>query len=217
MKFQQVQLVHKQELLKAVIHTQERERSRIARNLHDEIGTNLTLSKIHIQQAMQQQGDLTFLSELKDQLGDVIKRSREISHELHPPILENFGLAKVLYSLINRIEKQTTLECYTKIAADFPRLRKEEETALYRVAQELLNNTVKHANASRVNLRLRMITSQKWQFTLKDDGIGFDLKNIEKGLGINNVEARLESINAQVFWKCNQGTSVTIVGQTDMD
>ena len=204
---------HQQELLKAAIDTQEQERERIASELHDHIGNDLQTLKLYLHQMIPayQEGQEPPGVQL---LAGTIRDVRELSHELMPASLQQLGLTEALKSLVSRLDAagQIAVEL---ISEGSERRTPEVELALYRIVQELINNTLRHAQASCIRV---FLDSHQAGFclTYEDDGIGLPQKQKEgptQGLGLKNIESRCQLIGASSeFGRDNPGMKISITG-----
>jgi len=179
-----------------VLSVQEKERKRVASELHDGIGQMLTAVKFMVEDFIQQKGE----SEAKEQslkaiipmVQESIEEVRRIQIDLRPPILDDLGILatigwfcrefKRVYSAI-RIEPQIGIQ-ENEVSAPL-------KTVIYRVLQEALNNIAKHSRADLVCLILRR-TEDKVEMVIQDNGLGFDLKDIKKGFGMGSMRERTE-------------------------
>ncbi len=206
---QQLQLsemasAHKEALLHSNIEQIEIERRRIATDLHDELGGIFSTLKLKINQL--DKGDLnTLLLESREIIDAGIGSVRRISHSITPPGLEMFGLADALQSLCEKTDSPQLRVAFFS-APDFPRLDPNSELGLYRIAQELINNSIRHSQASEIQLHLTR-SNDSIVFEYQDNGKGFDLQilQLKKGLGLNNIEARAHFIQAEVEWQSQLG------------
>lgn len=194
---------HQQELLAAAVDVQEAERRRIAGDLHDDIGSLLTATRLYLRQ-LQPDGKPQQIGMIKEQsleiLDDMIQNTRRISHDLLPPTLEKFGFQAAAEDLCERFDRSETLSVEFANATR-NRLAPDTEIALYRILQELLNNTVKHAQASLIQLQLEE-SQDAFCFRYADNGVGFDQDKMEsKGLGLRNIESRLSLVNGTLSYK----------------
>lgn len=198
---EELKIRYQLELLRSSIHVQEEERKRIARDLHDELGAALSMARMHLVQLEQkhkEDGTLPqTLGEIREMTEVALGSMRRISHELIPPQLESFGLLQTLEVLKNQINGLQQLEMDITTSFDFPRLPMEIELGLYRICLELINNTLKHAQASRLSIHL---TAQRnlVELNYTDNGIGFSETDPESGLGHKNIEARLNALGGTV-------------------
>ncbi len=190
--------VHQLELLKAAIDTQEKERSRIAAELHDQVGNDLQTLKLFLHQ-MGNIDPKTLEQQTTGLLSQTIQDVRDLSHELMPASLIDLGIQEALRSLMARLNATGQITCDFFCEGD-RRMEQNVELTLYRIAQELVNNTLKHAQATQIKLQLR-ISDLHWEYTYEDDGIGlgdFDPNKEVKGLGFKNIESRCQLMGAKL-------------------
>lgn len=184
-----------EEILKNTVQAQEKERKRIAQDLHDEVGAMLSVVKLNvgrIEKKTAENHSKKIANETKIYLDDVITQVRRISRALLPPSLEKLGLTFALEDMVNWINKsdQVTVE-YSKSGQPF-RLGNKKELAVFRISQELINNALKHSNASRIVIKVRF-SKNYMALSVADNGIGFDIENLKSsGLGLKNLESRSE-------------------------
>ena len=197
--------------LRAMIEGQEGERSRIARDLHDGLGIQLSRIKLFVE-AHQEQFPPDVKGPLNQFLDEACTETRLISNNLRPYALSTFGLIPALEDLVQKLNlvNQTTLvlEHYGEV----PPLGNEASVMIYRVVQELLNNALKHANAQTITVQL-MASNEATLISVDDDGQGADFEtNSSTGNGITNIKSRISFLGGQVIWQseANKGTSVMI-------
>lgn len=188
------------ELTQRIIDTQEEERLRIARELHDGISQNLVGIRYAFDLAMKKtamssEDALPAIERGVAELNNAIKEVRRISHDLRPGLLDDLGLTAALESLTNNFSERTGISVSMHSVAFKNIMIPEARTALYRVAQEALNNIERHANASEVNITLTSARSYM-QMLISDNGTGFrnnipGTSNIKPGLGLRNMQERL--------------------------
>ncbi|WP_172674354.1 sensor histidine kinase [Persicobacter sp. CCB-QB2] len=193
---------HHRKLHEASVAAQESEQERIAKDLHDEIGAMLSTSRLYINQILSTEENLNTISlaaEAKNILSDTIISVRRISQNLKPVALERFGLEEAIQNFLKPINNTT-------IKADFNYkstqiLESEEQLGIYRIIQELVNNTLKHANANKIEISLN-INQDISVLNYKDNGIGVDhsksLQNPTNGLGLKSIESRISLMNGKV-------------------
>ena len=203
---------HQQELLSAAVEVQESERRRIARDLHDDIGSLLTATRLYLRQLTPDSTEIKVARIRDSSLGmidDMIANTRRISHDLLPPSLEKFGFQAAAEDLCERIESSEALTVHFQNAtADDLRLASKKEVALYRILQELLTNTIKHAAADEVTLRLAT-DEDNFSFHYTDDGVGFSAaQHSNEGLGLRNIESRVSVIGGHVIVNSSAGIGV---------
>lgn len=216
---EKLKLQHQKELLRASIRAQEEERKTIARNLHDEIGAMISIMRM---QLMQLEGDLSENlpgSPLVQQAEKVLQLSesvlysmRQISHNLLPPQLETFGLAITLEDTADQINAIEGITMKLSVPSQLPRLHPDVELALYRIFMELTNNTLKHAEASEIDVRLTL-TGENLHMYFADNGKGLGEHGaILSGLGHKNIDARMHALDGQFYLlhNTNQGMEAVI-------
>ncbi len=204
--------------LSIVLQTEELERKRLAKDLHDGLGPLLSTVKMSVS-ALKKQKPNDYSKEILENMDNVILESiksiKEISNNLSPHVLDNFGLEK---AISNFLQKVNATKCYNiEFNSTLRGLRMEQniETVLYRVACELVNNTVKHANASKIQVNLY---NDVYSVTLKykDNGKGFEMNKFnvseEKGSGLHNIYSRVISLKGNIDYNSamGKGTEVKI-------
>lgn len=204
-----------QQALEAALLAQEDERQRIAADLHDGVGTTLAIAKMHLHSL----GDPTRTQEAADLLDQVITEVRRISRNLLPAALQKFGLPFALDSLARTVPSDAHTKVSIEQGGTPRRLDPGLELIVYRIAQELLGNGLKHAQAA--NLRIAVNFEQQ-QLTLhyNDDGIGFNpitneimpAPGTRTGLGLTNLRSRVAVLRGTLHHESapGEGTSVWI-------
>lgn len=203
LELSQQKLIHQ-----ATIATQEEERKRIAQDLHDEISSKLNVVSLTTNLLLE---DTTITPEQKKSLVHILKittttleSSRKIAHDLLPPVLEKFGLNVALEELFEDYIKTEKLQILYEIA-DNHMLSPNHQLHLFRIAQELLNNSVKHGKATQIIFRLNFPES-KTHLYFDDNGCGFDTHNLDNktGLGLQNIFSRASILNCTAFFEQKQ-------------
>lgn len=193
-------------LLKTAIHTQDTERARISRDIHDGIGQTLTGIKFYIEDLKDKVDDdlIEQVNHISDTLKSSINQLRTICYEMLPPSVSNFGIQKAIELLC-----QNTSTDKVKITSFFNNeitlSDKELEISIYRIAQEFINNSIKYADCTEIKISFEIHKNQL-KLSLKDNGNGFDITNCDKGLGINNIITRVKSFNGTIELKSNDNT-----------
>lgn len=198
---EELKIRNQQELLRTSIQVQEDERKRIARDLHDELGAALSMARMHLIQLERQHaedGQLPQkLIEIREITESALTSMRRISHELLPPQLESFGLLQTLQVLRQQISGLEQLEMTISANEDFPRFPLTIEVGLYRACLELVQNTLKHTQATQITISLKA-TRQYLQLHYTDNGSGVHPENAGNGLGRKNIEARIHALGGNV-------------------
>jgi len=197
-----------------LIETQEQERRRIARELHDDIGQQLSLIKLELHQISEAgaehiPGSLKMpLRSAMRQIDSVSEAIRTVSHGLHPAHLDFLGLLPALKAFCSELRQQTDMNIYLH-EGDLPRqLDHEVALCFFRVAQEALNNVIKHSRARNVDVHLKT-EGADLLLRIMDDGIGFGSDNHHSaGLGVVNMKDRVESLGGtlQITSERKRGT-----------
>ena len=196
--------------LESLIAGEEKERFRIATELHDGVNGDLSAIK-HKLNALQEYSTNT-INEVIGMLDKSCDQVRAISHNLVPPALEKFDLRTATsdYCLeMNTIHKPKISFQYV---GEEVNLSKNIEVNLFRIIQELVTNSIKHADASEINVQLSMLDNML-QLTVEDDGKGYDSENIKsEGIGLSNIKYRVDYLNGELDISSNeQGTYVNIL------
>jgi two-component system sensor histidine kinase UhpB len=205
----------------AVTSAQEQERSRLARELHDDTIQNLIVLAQRIQMARMsaKPDDATMRARLDDMHTGVlamIDDVRRISRALRPIYLEEAGLASGLERLAqeaNALTQKQERNCRVtfETSGSIPRLHPDVEMTFFRIAQEGINNALKHADPSQIKVRLSS-TSDAIELSIHDDGCGFDPAHVVPGFGLTGIRERAMLIHATMTMSSapSQGTSLVV-------
>jgi PAS domain S-box-containing protein len=188
-------------IMNAIIETEERERKRVSEDLHDELGSLLSTIKIYINTLYREdvpherRGQLIDLTNLL--INQAIDSSKEIANNLSPNIILRFGLISAIQSMCEKIQSTSGLNVYFDSSSYCHFLKADEEISVYRIISELVNNTLKHAEAKNIHITFKSSDPQL-NIDYSDDGKGFDFeKTISenvKGLGLQNIASRIGSL-----------------------
>lgn len=207
------------ERFKAVIEAQEAERKRIAGDLHDSVGQMLSLTKLHLSGLMDLPG--TFAPEHEQTISnsariidEVCQEVRSISHNLMPGPLIRLGLTAAVKELVRKINLSEKIQASFICNLNSDRLDENIEISLYRIVQEILNNILKHAKATKIGITLNRHKDEYLDLVIIDNGIGFDTELIKtsSGIGWKNIYSRLSIINGTMNVKSgkNSGSHISI-------
>lgn len=193
---------HQLELLRSSIQAQEEERKRIAQDIHDELGATLSITRMHLMQAERLHGaesehlrnDLQTIRSLTE---SSLENMRRISHELMPAQLEKFGLIKTLETVAEQLNSTGNIEIVLQTPPDLSDFDSEIQLALYRIFMELINNTLKHAQATQIIIELSL-EEQFLKGSYTDNGVGIKPENIGSGLGHKSMEGRMSSVGGVI-------------------
>lgn len=191
---------HQNEILRNTILAQEKERKRIAQDLHDEVGAMLSVVKLNvarIEKKSKEDKPRELAGETKSYLDEVITQVRHISRALLPPSLDRFGLYFALEELANWVNKSEQLKIECRKSGEQFRFDSKKELAVFRIIQELLNNAIKHSGANLIYVNVRF-SGNYLALLLVDNGKGFDLQDkMNNGLGLKNLESRTHILGAE--------------------
>jgi len=193
-------------IINAIIQTEEKERRRFAKDLHDGLGPLLSTVKLSVStlNEMEKEPDKKHIIQNAHLLiNESIKSIKEISNNLSPHILNNFGIASAIKNFSNKIVESKAINISFESNAFDHRFDENIEVVLYRVTCELINNTLKHANAKNIDI---VLTHQSKSIILSysDDGIGFDVNETiydnatPKGMGFANIISRINTIKGKI-------------------
>ncbi len=198
--------------LKSVIQGEEKERNRLAKELHDGINGDLVVIKHKIASM----DTLNLIPENIDKiisainlLDDTCDQIRNISHNLIPPVLINYDLIKSVNLLCKRTSEYNGLELSFQHFGRTPRLEIMVETAIYRIIQELITNVVKHAQATEGLVQINNHDDKTLNVTVEDNGVGFDLGKENTGIGLKNVKSRFTFLDAEYFTESDTNGTTT--------
>lgn len=189
---------HQQELLRSSIQVQEDERKRIATDIHDELGATLSIARMHLmtletQSKNNSEDNAAAFHNIRSLIETSMTSVRRISHELMPQNLQMFGLPETLQSIVKMVNSSNNIHILIKCDDEVNDLPWAIKLGLYRISLELINNTIKHAQAKEICLNIHC-KNNELTFFYTDDGIGLS-ENFEKfGLGQKSIEARAMSI-----------------------
>jgi signal transduction histidine kinase len=204
LKQEELKNQHQTELLRYSIEVQEQERKRIARDMHDELGATLSITRMHLMQAEKLHGHTSeVLSEDLKNITRLTETSlanmRRISHELMPPQLETFGLVKTLESINEQLNKTNKIQLELTVQQSLPELSWSIKLAFYRVFMELINNTLKHSGASKISIELSG-DAHTISGNYKDNGKGITNENFNNGMGQKSMEGRVNSLGGTLLF-----------------
>jgi len=204
--------LHKRNIL-TEITALEKERARIAADLHDELGPLLSAVKMKINSfELADEDDQVEIAKTNQHIDSMVKRVREISFDLMPSALIRKGLLVAVREFADYIMKTNTLQIDVRATEDL-QLSEQKAVNLYRIIQEVIHNTVKHAQANQLAIDLN-IEKNKLVLKAQDNGVGFNPETLDKntGLGLRSLLSRTEIMNGTMYLdsKKGSGTAITI-------
>jgi PAS domain S-box-containing protein len=208
--------VTERRILTAIIDAEERERSHFSRELHDGLGPMLSTIKLYFQwlaDTTEDEKRINITEKGNSNIDEAILTLKEISNNLSPRVLNNNGVVPAIRNFINRLNE------IEKLAVNFVynnnlRFEKNIEITLYRITTELINNTLKYAEATQANIILNYDEKlQNIYYKYTDNGKGFDLNKVlnnRKGLGMTNIIQRVNSLNGKLLMESSEGNGIKI-------
>jgi signal transduction histidine kinase len=202
MKEQANQLQYQKNLLLNTVKTQENERNRISAELHDDLGSRLNVIHLNLHllktKAHHNPEISQFIDQIETSLDEGIRRTRVISHELMPPLLRKFGFHNALNELAGSLNATGKIRI---IVTDDHVCRMDDsfrQLHLYRIIQELINNTIKYARATEIKISFSAEENETMvSMEYSDNGTGFDTGKVIPGLGLSNIKTRTELLNGR--------------------
>ncbi|MEZ4935411.1 MAG: tetratricopeptide repeat protein [Saprospiraceae bacterium] len=221
---QQNQKIHQQEIqellktqeltaINSMLEGQENERIRIAKDLHDRLGSILTTVKWSFDAYLEKQAPKQGTDPLikaGSMLDDAYQEVRRIAHDMISGVLTKFGLVPALEELARTISTSGKMQIKVMSSGLGDRLENKVEITLYRVIQELLSNILKHANATEAIIQLTRLNGEL-NISVEDNGKGFDTEKIKYGMGIKNIEARVQALDGSFFIDSGKGNGTTVM------
>ncbi len=198
--------------LSSVIDGQEIERQRLSREMHDGVGQALSAIKLKLELASRtdEQKIKTVVTQAKDLVDQTIEEVRAICRSLTPPALKEFGPITAIRRLAEDAAQNSGLKLIFTVTGTLNNPAMKSGTYLYRIAQEAVNNVVKHAQAETLELDIR-INENNLEFICRDDGKGFDTALVLGGNGILNMKERAMLIDGHFILNAKPGTGTEII------
>jgi len=204
-------------VLSAILRTEESERQKFAKELHDGMGPLLSSIKMAISalsRSKTSENERKIVENTSKLIDESLTSLKEISNKLSPHILNNFGLLKAIQSFISKLSNNESPQIMLNSNIENKRYDYNVEVVLYRVVCELIANTIKHAGASRISIDI-FEGNGHLSLVYLDNGVGFDHKiinNLSKGMGYSNIKSRIKSLDGsiEIESRPNEGLTVTI-------
>jgi signal transduction histidine kinase len=207
---------HQKAMLEASIETQEVMRRQIGGDLHDDIGTLLSATRLSLAQLgkkVREDQSEEYFQKTQQMLNEAISNVRRISKELMPSTLDEFGLVTALEEFAEKITSSTNVVVSFRLSGDNKRFSKKIELPLYRITQELTNNALKYSKASSVEVLLSN-HEEVLRLEIKDDGEGFDYEEVmnqpSRGIGLRNIESRVSVLQGKMQFDVAKGRGSNI-------
>ncbi|WP_316815119.1 sensor histidine kinase [Pedobacter nyackensis] len=206
-KLLDLEKTHQQELLENMIASVEIERTRIARDFHDQVGNIFSLLSLVLQQSEDEK-----IQEAKFLIDKGLNNTRELIYQIMPPELKLFGLEYALEEIFIRVNKSGSLIAKWLFKCELNTYNLSIQLSIYRIIQELVSNTIKHSNANQLTLTFSR-TGEEMQILYKDNGT---LQNdcvidSRKGYGLRNIETRVQLLSGSFDFNFKQGFESNII------
>lgn len=203
------------QLLSATVQVEEKERERIAKNIHDDVGILLTVLKQNISKAYRNLDDKKLQEELNEHnkrlLDDSMQTVREAAKDLSPKNLTKYGYAGVIRELCTQLNKGEKTNLIFVYEEAIPELPQKISLQLYRITKELLNNVIKHAHATEINMKFGK-SGKNYRLSISHNGKGIGNEEVRKlsltqnGLGLKSLESRAQLINSRISYDAGNKT-----------
>jgi signal transduction histidine kinase len=204
-----------------LINAQDDERRRIARELHDGLGQDLTAAKMLVDRLLFQQAvarpETSTIGEASEMIGHALQQIRGLSYLLHPPLLDEIGLQAALRSYLDGLERRCEIRFLFDVQpAEFPRLATPIETGVFRIVQEATTNVYRHSGATRASVRL-LGENGRLSLTISDDGKGVpdhiaSLRTSRLGVGLGGMLQRVKELGGDLRLRnTDPGTRVEVL------
>lgn len=201
-------------ILSAVLRTEERSRSLFAKELHDGMGPLLSSAKMSLSAISPEnmsEDQRKILQNTRFVIDEAIRSVREISSNMSPQILIDFGLAQGIQSFLSRIQSLHTIDIIFDTNIDKERFDNDIEVVMYRVVCELINNSLKHSGCSNIEVSL-IIEDSILILKYRDNGCGFCPDTvISSGMGLSNITSRIDSLNGELHITSSIGAGMSVV------
>lgn len=215
---EKVKIVEKEQQvtsLQSMINGQESERTRIARDLHDGMGGLFSTVKMHfstLQQDTPAIKDNMLYQKTLDLINNAADELRKVAHNMMPEVLMKLGLIEALREFCNNISSGRLLEITFQTFGMEDRLNSSTEIMLYRIVQELVNNIIKHADATEAIIQINR-EQNRLSLTIEDNGRGFDTEeaDVKRGMGLEAVRSRVVYLNGHVTVDSRKNIGTTIM------
>ncbi len=206
-------------ILETMIETEEKERARFAQDLHDEVGPLLSSLKMYISAIKDVKDEKRlkdFTTRSLDLITETISTVRTTSNALSPHILTNFGIKTAIESLIENNQKFIEIQLESNLTNE--RFNPNVEIVYYRIIKELINNTIKHADASKIEIALNYNT-QNLHLVYTDNGKGFNIEDesipTKNGIGLFNIQNRVKTIGGEYSFVSKKGIRFELTNKTE--
>ena len=204
-RLEELERERQQEILNSVIMVQERVQKRISEELHDNFGQILSTIKLNVLRLEDGPDNSDeIIAQTATLLDHSVNDLRQISRALSPSVLIDYGLVTAIEQMTGMVEDKyrVTLD----LVEDLPEIGEERQLSIYRIVQEMLNNTIKHASASAISVNISF-DEENIYLNYKDNGKGFLMEDesVKRGLGLKNIESRISTLTGSANYKSEPG------------
>ncbi len=199
------------EIFKSRIEIQEQALKNVSWELHDNIGQLLStaMMQINIMQTTIDDKTSESLNDVRKLVGDSLQEIRSLSKTLNNEVIQNVGLEQSIRVELKRFEKLNFLTPSLTVKGEEQYIDPKEEIILYRIIQEFFSNTIKHAEASHLDVEL-LYTPKRLDIHIQDDGVGYDMKTVQANSGLLNMKSRASLVNADLEYISSPGKGVLL-------
>jgi signal transduction histidine kinase len=201
------------EVAQKLIGAQEEEREKIARELHDDIGQQLAFVQIELEELKHEINDTqkANVTELSETVAEISRSARNLSHELHPASLEHLGLETALRKLCEGVSHKKSIHVHFLAKGLRPPTPENVSLCLYRVAQEALQNVIRHSGATEIWINVSQ-TAASLDLCIADNGRGFENNELRhSGLGLISMRERLRTVHGELRIVSSAGSGTTLM------
>ena len=205
-------------VLSAVIQTEERERERFSKDMHDGLGPMLSTVKLYVGELADahtsEEEKASYIKQVNEIIDEAVSSTREISNNLMPRVIHEYGVVKAIQAFCNKINLTNRIKIeFNSVGVD-QTMDKNIQLILFRVISELINNTIKHAKATLISINIEA-NEGKIRVEFKDNGIGFNTEKImsdkKTGIGLKSIISRIKSINGRCQFSSEEGQGFKII------
>jgi two-component system NarL family sensor kinase len=206
---------YQKEILQSVIQTQEEERMRIAQDLHDDISSKLNIVSLNTHLLKTPNLSEAEFAEITNNIVSLTKKalenSRRIAHDLLPPVFEKFGLHAAIEELVLEFSTAKNVQINYENELEFSALEVNKQLHIFRILQEVLNNSIRHGKATSISITFVSKNDQN-TCVYTDNGVGFNTNSVnqKRGIGMQNIESRVNFLggNINVQSEINKGVQI---------
>lgn len=202
------------QLIEATILSEQQEREKISKNLHDDLGTSLNILKLNLEKLHRNQAKPQVVSDVSNMTLEMINQAihdlRAISRDLMPATLLKLGFVQSLNELSRNLNTTGKIKINFRHSDNIPKLGEKLEVQLYRICQEIINNLIKHSSPEEVNINVQMQNGNEVLVKFEHNGTGISNNEIKeiyalnKGVGLKSIESRVRMINGEINYFKNQ-------------